>query len=108
VAWDVFQQDDSGSKYAKDAGELGPKMAGVFGSSSLSSLAERLARVTTRDAIDWFQLIRSNGSNIPIALYLRPVFLQDLDAKRLILHLPAASQPGPLKAKINTANSREK
>lgn len=90
VPWDVFQDREFRSNHAKDAGKLGPKMPLVIFPGSLSCQAERLARVTTSDAIDWLQFFGSDGSNIAIAPHLGPSGLQNFIAKRFILDLPAA------------------
>jgi hypothetical protein len=107
VAWHVFQERVSGSKYANETVELRPKMPRVIRSSALSGLTERLARVSSTDEVNSLEFV-SNGSDVSIALYPRPVFRQNLQTERVDFNLPAALHPGALKSQIQTANSRKK
>lgn len=51
VPWHVLQDDDAGSHFAKDPGDIGPEVALILGTALPSGVAERLARVARRDEI---------------------------------------------------------
>jgi hypothetical protein len=42
---DVFQEDESGSKYANGVCDPGPEVSGVFGAKSFTCIREGLARI---------------------------------------------------------------
>jgi len=52
VAGNVLEEAPLGSSFPKDAGDIGPKVAFVIRSKTLSGGAERLARVARTDEVD--------------------------------------------------------
>lgn len=52
VPGDVFEEDPFGGAFPDDAGNLGPEMAGIVGTTTFSGGAERLARISGEDDIE--------------------------------------------------------
>ena len=52
VTGDVFKEDPFGTALDDDAGDLGPEVAGVVGTGTLSGSAEGLARISGEDGIE--------------------------------------------------------
>ena len=52
VTGDVFEEDPFGGAFPDDAGDLGPQVAGIVGTTALSGGAERLAGVTGEDDVE--------------------------------------------------------
>ena len=52
VTGDVFEKDPFGGTFPDDAGDLGPKVAGIIGTTALSSGAEGLAGIPGEDSIE--------------------------------------------------------
>ena len=52
VTGDVFQEDPFRAAFADDAGDVGPEVAGVVGTTAFSGRAEGLARVSGQDGIE--------------------------------------------------------
>lgn len=49
VAFDIFEEHPSGTDLSHDAGDFGPKVAGIGFAATVSGLAEGLAGITGRD-----------------------------------------------------------
>ena len=52
VTGDVFEKDPFGAALDDDAGDLGPEVAGVVGTGTLSGSAEGLARISGEDNVE--------------------------------------------------------
>ena len=52
VTGDVFEEDPFGGTFDDDAGDLGPEVAGIIGTATFSSGAERLAGITSEDDVE--------------------------------------------------------
>ena len=52
VTGHVFKEDPFGRAFPDDAGDLGPEVAGIVGTATLSGCAERLAGVSGEDGIE--------------------------------------------------------
>ena len=52
VTGDVFKEHPFGGAFPDDAGDLGPEVAGIIGTTALSGGAERLARISGEDDIE--------------------------------------------------------
>ena len=52
VTGDVFEKDPFGGTFPDDAGDLGPKVAGIIGTTALSSGAEGLAGISGEDDVE--------------------------------------------------------
>ena len=48
---DVFEEHPFGAAFADDPGDLGPQVAGIIGTATLSGRAEGLARVSGEDDV---------------------------------------------------------
>lgn len=49
---DVFEEDPFRAAFADDAGDIGPKVAGIIGTAALSGRAEGLAGIACEDGIE--------------------------------------------------------
>ena len=103
----VFHDDETGSKCANGTGELGPEPAFICLRLALAGLTDRLAGKPTADDFNLFDFIPINLPNVAVAFHVRPVFLQNPQAIRVVLHLPGAFQARPIKAKIESADTGE-
>jgi len=52
VPGDVFEEHPLGSAFVDNAGDVGPKVAGVVGTTALSGRAEGLAGISGEDGIE--------------------------------------------------------
>jgi len=52
VTGDVFEEDPFRGAFLDDAGDLGPEVAGVIGTTALSGRAERLAGISGEDRVE--------------------------------------------------------
>ena len=52
VTGDVFEEDPFGAALADDAGDIGPEVAGITGTTALPGRAERLAGIACEDGIE--------------------------------------------------------
>ena len=52
VTGDVFEKDPFGAAFADDAGDFGPEVAGIIGTATFSSGAERLTGISGEDGIE--------------------------------------------------------
>jgi hypothetical protein len=74
--WDVLHEDVSGSKYANDAGELGPEPAFVGLGKLLPGLADGLTGEAAADEIDGFD-ISEDVADVADAVDVGPVLTED-------------------------------
>ena len=49
---DIFEEDPFGVALSNDAGDLGPKVAGIIGTAALASCAEGLAGIAGEDDVE--------------------------------------------------------
>jgi len=52
VAGDVFEKDPCGSAFSDDAGNVGPEVTGIIGTTALSGGAERLAGISGEERVE--------------------------------------------------------
>ena len=52
VTGDVFEEDPFRAAFADDAGDVGPKVAGIVGTAAFPGRAEGLARVSGQDGVE--------------------------------------------------------
>ena len=122
--WDVLHEDVAGSKYAKDACELGPEPSLVVLSASLSGEANGLTRESSADKIHSESCPRHcPGLDEPLwsveegvgqkpfrviePLHVRPVLLQHEPTVRIDLDLPRAFHSGTLEAQVEPTDAGE-
>jgi hypothetical protein len=107
-AWDVLNEYPSGSKLPNKAGEIKPKArARSLNPGSFSGLAEILAGEPSADEVHWFEFGSGEFGDVFILGHLRPMLLQHLSAERVNLDHPSALESGPVKAEVDSADTRE-
>jgi hypothetical protein len=52
VTGDVFEEDPFGAAFPDDAGDVGPEVAGIVGTTALSGRAEGLAGISGEDDVE--------------------------------------------------------
>ena len=52
MAGDVFEEHPFGAAFGDDAGDLGPEVAGIIGTTAFASGTERLARISGQDDVE--------------------------------------------------------
>ena len=52
VTGDVFEEHPLGAAFGDDAGNVGPKVAGIVGTAAFASGAERLAGISRKDEVE--------------------------------------------------------
>jgi hypothetical protein len=107
VAWNVFQEQVSGSKYASESREFRPKMALVCRPLPLSSLRKGLTGIPSGEKVNPFQFVTRKAADISIAFHLRPVFRENLAAEFVNLDLEPADHTGAFEADVQAADPGE-
>lgn len=87
-AWDVLNENVSGSKFPHDSKHLRPQIAFVRSSTALASHAERLAGRPTADDINGLEVVGADGSHVVIPGSVGPVLFKDFATERILLYLP--------------------
>lgn len=106
--WYVFHEDDAGSKYAKDSGELGPEPPLVGLALPFSRDGNWLAGETPGNKVDWLELGASDIADVSVARDVGPPLGEGGGAERVDLDLPAALPARPLEAEVDPADPGEK
>jgi hypothetical protein len=109
----VFEETPCGLAFAGDAGNVWPQMAGVIGSTFFPSDAERLAGISSSDAINFATpWLAVEGSHVrPDRRRIQPscFHMRDKEARDIGFPLDSTNQLccwfGKLEAKLKPANT---
>jgi hypothetical protein len=104
----VLHDDVSGSYFANDPGELGPKTrAGAGQSGSLAGGAEVLTGESAADDVDRREVFRADLADVLVAPRLGEVLGEDRSAVGVELDLPGDLHPRAFEPEVEAADSRE-
>ena len=108
-ARNVLNDDPSRLPFVDHASELVPQARAASSKALARSCAGHvLAREAAADEVNGSESCGANGSDIFMALDLRPVLREHLATERVDLDLPAhGAEPGPFEAEFQAADARE-
>lgn len=102
---DVLHDDDSGSKIANKAGELGPEPARVARALSLTGETDWLAREAASEDVNG-RGAGADGADVSEVWHVGPVTGEDGTGKRVDFRHPAGTKPArSFKSEVNASDS---
>jgi hypothetical protein len=104
----VLHDDEVGSKFANDPGELGPKTRpGSFDAGAPPGVGKVLAGESATDEVDGCELRGTDCPNLGESLGPGEVAGEDGSAEGIALDLPEHAHTAPLKAEIKSPDTGE-
>jgi len=104
-ASNILANDPTGLEFRYNSKHFRPEETLIFLALSLPGAGKRLARESAANKVNWFKVMLSNFSDIPMPLYVRPMLRQDFVAEIVNFDLPLAGHSGSFQAKIEAAYS---
>jgi hypothetical protein len=87
--WDVFHDDESGSKLANDPGKLSPQPAASSGDAcSLAGVGQILTGEPAADDVDRLELLGSDCADVIVSGCFGPMSFEHLSAEVILFNLP--------------------